>query len=88
MTELSLSDYEKTLYIGGSAGFHMLDQEAASRQKINDDLVEHVILKSEDSTPNQPDFNNNNSSFPLERFVLFADIPYMTQQLADAMIQA
>ncbi|CDH54389.1 hypothetical protein RO3G_04562 [Lichtheimia corymbifera JMRC:FSU:9682] len=87
MTELSLSDYEKTLYIGGSAGFHMLDQEAASRQKINDDLVEHVILKSEDSTPNQPDFNNN-SSFPLERFVLFADIPYMTQQLADAMIQA
>lgn len=87
MTELSLSDYEKTLYIGGSAGFHMLDQEAASRQKINDDLVEHVILKSEDSTPNQADFTNN-SSFPLERFVLFADIPYMTQQLADAMIQA
>lgn len=87
MTELSLSDYEKTLYIGGSAGFHMLDQEAASRQKINDDLVEHVILKSEDSPSSQADFSNN-SSFPLERFVLFADIPYMTQQLADAMIQA
>ncbi|KAI7879302.1 hypothetical protein K492DRAFT_208357 [Lichtheimia hyalospora FSU 10163] len=111
LNSLKLSDYNTTLYIGCSAGYYMLDQEAfvSKRgghvdhreivQKVNDEQDEHVIIKSGGSE--QPcassspaslrgssgggDFSG--STCQQRRFEPFADIPNMTLELADSMIE-
>ncbi|KAI8143193.1 fungal-specific transcription factor domain-containing protein [Fennellomyces sp. T-0311] len=99
MNQLQLSDYERTRYIGGSAGYHMIDQHFFRKnwrhrirsnpswvvQKVNDDDTEHVIIKAEElrSRPRTPLDHQ-----VLRRFNFFQDIPHLTQELVDCMINA
>lgn len=108
MNSLTLSDYNTTLYIGCSAGYYMLDQEAfvSKRggqvdhreivQKVNDEQDEHVIIKSgasEHTCPSSSPASLRNggdvsgSTCQQRRFEPFADIPNMTLELADSMIE-
>lgn len=109
LDSLKLSDYNTTLYIGCSAGYYMLDQEAfvSKRgghidhreivQKVNDEQDEHVIIKSGGSEPPCPASSPaslrggtgdiSRSTCQQRRFEPFADIPNMTLELADSMIE-
>ncbi|KAI9006295.1 fungal-specific transcription factor domain-containing protein [Phycomyces nitens] len=97
LNALTITDYDRTRYIGSSSGLHMLNQELLQSnkrhrlvdhpswivQKLNDDVDEHVIMKTEEI-----DKSRIHDRLPLvvERFSFFDDIPNMTQELADAMV--
>ncbi|KAI9268930.1 fungal-specific transcription factor domain-containing protein [Phascolomyces articulosus] len=97
--QLQLSDYERTRYIGGSAGYHMIDQHLFKRnwrhrirshpnwviQKVNDDDTEHVIIKAEEMR-HKPQFMPGTHA--LLRFSVLQDIPLLTSELVDCMIHA
>ncbi|OAD71479.1 Zn(2)-C6 fungal-specific transcription factor [Phycomyces blakesleeanus NRRL 1555(-)] len=97
MNALTITDYDRTRYIGASSGLHMLNQELLQSnkrhrlvdhpswivQKLNDDVDEHVIMKTEEINKAK---NHKRLPLVVERFSFFEDIPNMTQELADAMV--
>ncbi|KAI9494489.1 fungal-specific transcription factor domain-containing protein [Zychaea mexicana] len=99
LNQLQLSDYERTRYIGGSAGYHMIDQHLFKKnwrhrirshpnwvvQKVNDDDTEHVIIKAEEMR-HMPTMMAGKHA--LLRFSYLQDIPSITPELVDCMIHA
>ena len=97
--QLQLTDYERTRYIGGSAGYHMIDQHLFKRnsrhrirshpngiiQKVNTDDTEHVIIKAEEMRK-KPQITTGKHA--LLRFSVLEDIPLLTPELVDCMIHA
>jgi hypothetical protein len=97
LEKITLADYERTKYIGMSAGFHLLHQGIFSSnkrhlikersswfaQKVNDDEEEHIWIKSEAlKTPSQ----QHNY---VDRISVFTThIPYIRQDRVDKLIQA
>lgn len=92
MQALSLVDYEKTLYVGQSSALHYVDEDLFTGNekeglaweekwiihKLNEEEDEQMLIKSKEIQA---------SSTNIRRFPEFDDIPNMTQELADAMLQ-
>ncbi|KAI8143198.1 fungal-specific transcription factor domain-containing protein [Fennellomyces sp. T-0311] len=97
LSKLQLSDYERTRFIGSSAGIHLLDEtlfkdnrryRAKSDppyivQKVNVEADEHIIIKSEErkSTP---------LSIPRvpQSITVLQDVPFLTEELLDIIVHA
>lgn len=91
---LSLTDYERTKYIGNSAGIHLLDPDVFQHkrrlrfeesptwimEKLNDDEEEHIIIRSEERI-------ESNQSTDYDRSTLFEIFPEMTVEFADYLIE-
>lgn len=98
MEKLTLSDYERTRYIGASSGVHLLDTELFSSnkihripddpkwviQKLNLEEDEHVIIKSKKITAPEATETKNYTS--INRAELFKDVPSMNQDFTDYLI--
>ncbi|KAG0164247.1 hypothetical protein DFQ30_010236 [Apophysomyces sp. BC1015] len=97
LNALTITDFERTRYLGSSSGIHMLDQELFSSnkrhrlpdqpswifQKLNTDEDEHIIMKAEEIR--RPRLISAQNTLP-ERFAVFDDIPHITPELADCLI--
>lgn len=97
MKLLTISDYQRTRYIGASSGVHFLNEELFKSkkkhripeepswfiQKLNDDEEEHVIMKTKEVPP---PLNEAATEFQANRIDLFEDTPHMTVELADYLI--
>lgn len=96
MNNLTISDYQRTRYIGASSGVQFLDDDFLQTnikhplpdepswfvQKLNDEEDEHVIMKSKEIPP-PPEINEE---FQSNRIEIFEDIPHITQELADYLV--
>lgn len=94
MDKITITDYERTRYIGMSSGVHLLHQGLFSSnerhpikempswfvQKVNDDEEEHILIKSEArNTPPQGYLDRTT--------VLTANIPHINQERLDILVQ-
>ncbi|RCH82609.1 Fungal specific transcription factor, partial [Rhizopus stolonifer] len=96
MQGLKISNYQRTRYIGSSAGVHFLNDALFRHhkrhplprepswfiQKVNDDEDEHVIMKTQEITA---------ASIPpagsiINRIEIFEDMPLITERLADYLV--
>jgi hypothetical protein len=99
LKNLTISDYQRTRYIGASSGVHFLNEEIFRTnkkhrlpeepswfiQKLNHDEDEHIIMKTKEViTPTAT--NRMNKELELNRIEIFEDTPYMTQELADYLV--
>lgn len=99
---LQLTDYDHTLYIGGSSGFHLMDQQLFSTnlrhrvlgakepwvvQKVNSEKDEHVIIHGEEYNAADGLRILASQPHPKHRHMLFSDIPEMTVAIADDLIK-
>lgn len=96
MNNLTISDYQRTRYIGASSGVQFLDDDFLQTnikhalpdepswfvQKLNDELDEHIIMKSKQIPP-PPEINEE---FQTNRIEIFEDTPHITQELADYLV--
>jgi hypothetical protein len=96
MEKLTLSDYERTRYIGASSGFHFLNTELLRSnkihrlpddpkwvfQKLNQEEDEHIIIKSKKA----PEITETKHYTSINRAELFKDIPHMNQDFTDYLI--
>ncbi|SAM01672.1 hypothetical protein [Absidia glauca] len=97
LEKITLADYERTKYIGMSAGVHLLRQGIFSSnkrhpikersswfvQKVNDDEEEHILIKSEAlKIPSQQHKYVDRTS------VFTTHIPFIRQDRVDKLIQA
>ncbi|KAI7878639.1 hypothetical protein K492DRAFT_164679 [Lichtheimia hyalospora FSU 10163] len=100
---LQLTDYDRTLYIGDSAGFHLMDQQLFSTnlrhrvlgtdepwvvQKVNSEKHEHVIIHGEEYNPADGLRILACQPHPQHRYMLFSDIPEMDVAIADTLIKS
>lgn len=98
LDKLTISDFERTRYIGASSGVHFLNTELFNSnkvhriaenpkwliQKLNQEEDEHVIIKSKKTdTPETPETKNYAS---INRAEYFKDIPNMNQEFIDYLI--
>ncbi|KAI8643426.1 fungal-specific transcription factor domain-containing protein [Parasitella parasitica] len=97
MQQLTISDYQRTRYLGASSGVHFLNQELFSTnkkhripeepswfvQKLNKDEEEHVIIKSKEVL--QATLNIGQDGM-INRIALFEDTPHMTQEFVDYLV--
>lgn len=97
MQQLTITDYQRTRYLGASSGVHFLNQELFSTnrkhripeepswfvQKLNKDEEEHVIIKSKEVL--QATLNTGQDG-SINRIVLFEDTPHITQEFVDFLI--
>ncbi|KAI9485171.1 MAG: fungal-specific transcription factor domain-containing protein [Benjaminiella poitrasii] len=97
MQDLTISDYQRTRYIGASSGFHFLNEEIFNCkkkqrlpeepswfiQKLNDDEEEHVIIKTKEVPLEELQTNESQSQ---NRIELFKDTPYITEEFIDYLI--
>lgn len=97
MQHLTISDYQRTRYLGASSGVHFLNQELFSTnkkhripeepswfvQKLNSDEEEHVIIKSKEVL--QPTLNIGQDG-TIDRITLFEDTPHITQDFVDYLV--
>jgi hypothetical protein len=95
--KLTISDYQRTRYIGASSGVHFLGDTLLHSgkkhriphkpswfvQKLNDDEDEHVIMKSKE-IPSP--LTTSSGEFILNRMEIFEDTPHLTQDLADYLV--
>ena len=98
MSRLTISDYQRTRYIGASSGVHFLGDTLLQSgqkhriphepswfvQKLNDDEDEHVIMKSKEILPSTE--THNPDEYVANRIGLFQDTPHLTQELVDYLI--
>lgn len=99
---LQLTDYGRTLYIGGSSGFHLMDQQLFSTnlrhrvlvenepwvvQKVNSEKDEHVIIHGEEYNAADGLRILASQPHPQHRYMFFSDIPEMTVMIADDLIK-
>ncbi|KAI8371342.1 fungal-specific transcription factor domain-containing protein [Radiomyces spectabilis] len=96
MESLNIIDYDRSRYIGISAGIHLLDEallqysganhgmEPWSINKVNEDKDEHIMMKPQEIEVSSPKHPENNSQ---NRFEPFKDIELMTPELADRLVQ-
>lgn len=94
LNALTLANYERTKYIGNSAGIHLLDDDVFQHkrrlrleaspswilQKVNDDDEEHIIIRSEELVESK-------QATDYDRCTLFEIFPQMTLELADYLIE-
>ncbi|KAF1803215.1 fungal-specific transcription factor domain-containing protein [Mucor lusitanicus] len=97
MQQLTITDYQRTRYLGASSGVHLLNQELFSTnkkhripeepswfvQKLNKDEEEHVIIKSKEVL--QATLNAGQDG-TINRIVLFEDTPHITQEFVDYLV--
>ncbi|KAK4510412.1 uncharacterized protein ATC70_004842 [Mucor velutinosus] len=97
MQQLTITDYQRTRYLGASSGVHFLNQELFSTnkkhripqepswfvQKLNKDEEEHVIIKSKEVL--QATLNTGQDG-TINRVVLFEDTPHITQEFVDYLV--
>lgn len=97
LEKITLADYERTMYIGMSAGVHLLHQGLFSSnsrhhikempswyvQKVNNDEEEHILIKSAalKTPPSQHNYVDRTSVFTI-------NIPHIQQDRIDIIIQA
>lgn len=98
MRSLTISDYQRTRFIGASSGVHFLNEGFFSNnkkhrlpedpdwfvQKLNDDEEEHVLMKTKEILAHQVDVLNDGGA--LDHIAIFEDTPYITQEFADYLI--
>lgn len=97
MQQLTITDYQRTRYLGASSGVHFLNQELFSTnrkhripeepswfvQKLNKDEEEHVIIKSKEVLQATLKAGQDGT---INRIVLFEDTPHITQEFVDFLI--
>lgn len=97
LSRMKISDYQRTRYIGASSGVHFLGDKLLISgkkhriphepswfvQKLNDDIDEHVIMKSKEIIPSQL---TSSDRYVPNRIAVFEDTPHLTQELADYLI--
>lgn len=97
-SDMKLTDYGKTRYLGSSAGIHLVDEQLLSStqphrshhspthilQKVNVESNEHIVLMSKALSARRQD----PVPYNLRRNRVLMDVPHMTLELADAMIYA
>ncbi|CEP14865.1 hypothetical protein [Parasitella parasitica] len=97
MQHLTISDYQRTRYLGASSGIHFLNQELFSTnkkhripeepswfvQKLNKDEEEHVIVKSKEVLQATLNVGQDGT---INRIALFEDTPPMTQEFVDYLV--
>ncbi|KAI8065137.1 fungal-specific transcription factor domain-containing protein [Gongronella butleri] len=90
---LTLSDYDRTSYIGISSGVHLLnkmlfdskkrhrivDQPNWIIEKVNDDTDEHILLKS---VP----INDMPQGYVDRSYAMNMHVPHITEQITDALV--
>lgn len=96
-SKMKISDYQRTRYIGASSGVHFLGDRLLLSgkkhriphepswfvQKLNDDIDEHVIMKSKEIVPSQL---TSTDRYVSNRIEFFEDTPHLTQELADFLV--
>lgn len=96
LEKLTITDYERTCYIGASSGIHFLEDEIMRSctkrristdptwfvQKLNDENEEHVFMKSKEFMPSDTTININ----AINRAEAFEDVPFMTLNFLDHLI--
>ncbi|KAI8980499.1 fungal-specific transcription factor domain-containing protein [Pilobolus umbonatus] len=94
---LTIKDYQRTRYVGPSSGFHYLSSEIFSNdkkrrlskespwfiQKLNSDDEEFVLMKTRDLPVTR---SSESAELTPKRCEVFADIPSMTNELADFLV--
>ncbi|GAN07925.1 nitrogen assimilation transcription factor nit-4 [Mucor ambiguus] len=97
MQQLTITDYQRTRYLGASSGVHLLNQELFSTnkkqripeepswfvQKLNKDEEEHVIIKSKEVLQATLKTGQDGT---INRIVLFEDTPHITQEIVDYLV--
>lgn len=97
MQNLTISDYQRTRYLGASSGVHFLNQELFSTnkkhripeqpswfvQKLNKDEEEHVIIKSKEVLQATLNIEQDGT---INRIALFEDTPHITQEFVDYLV--
>lgn len=97
MQHLTISDYQRTRYLGASSGVHFLNQELFSTnkkhripeepswfvQKLNKDEEEHVIIKSKEVLQAALNIGQDGT---INRIALFEDTPHITQEFVDYLV--
>jgi len=97
MQQLTITDYQRTRYLGASSGVHFLNQELFSTnkkhripeepswfvQKLNKDEEEHVIIKSKEVLQATLKTGQDGT---INRIVLFDDTPHITQEFVDYLV--
>ncbi|KAI7902086.1 fungal-specific transcription factor domain-containing protein [Cokeromyces recurvatus] len=92
---LTVSDYQRTRYLGASSGLHFLNEDIFTTnkkkrlleepswfiQKLNEEEEEHVIIKSKEVSIE--DIQNNKT---FNRIEAFRDIPHITQDFVDYLV--
>jgi hypothetical protein len=100
MKILTVSDYQRTRYIGASSGVHFLNEELLRTkkkhripeepswfvQKLNDDEEEHIIMKTKEVPNPAVTGEDGEEVVQANRIGLFEDTPHMTQELSDYLI--
>lgn len=96
MDNLTISDYQRTRYIGASSGVQFLEDGMLQAnvkhllpedpswfvQKLNDEEDEHVFMKSKEiPLPSEP-----NEELQVNRIEIFENTPHMTQEIADYIV--
>ncbi|KAI7876653.1 fungal-specific transcription factor domain-containing protein [Mucor mucedo] len=96
MDKLTISDYQRTRYIGASSGVQFLedgflranvkhplpDEPSWFVQKLNEEEDEHVFMKSKEVLlPSE-----SKEEFQSNRIEIFEDTPYITQEIADYIV--
>lgn len=98
LQNLTISDYERTRYIGASSGIHFLDEDIMKShtkrrvsddpswfvQKLNDEGEEHIFMKSKEIESPTLDVVKNMMS--VNRAGAFEDVPFMTQDFLDYLV--
>lgn len=96
-SKMRISDYQRTRYIGASSGVHFLGDRLLLSgkkhriphepswfvQKLNDDIDEHVIMKSKEIVSSQL---TSTDRYVSNRIEIFEDTPHLTQELADYLV--
>lgn len=97
MQQLTISDYQRTRYLGASSGIHFLNQELFSTnkkhripeepswfvQKLNKDEEEHIIIKTKEVLKATV---NTGQGSTVNRIELLEDIPHLTQDFVDYLV--